>query len=91
MFKYQSGDLPKLFDNMFTLNSSVHSYNTRQCNMYHQPKVFSTLALNSFRINCIKEWNDLDSSIQQSTTLSKFKVMCKKKYFNDILMSIHNE
>ena len=38
MFKYQSGDLPKLFDNMFTLNSSVHSYNTRQCNMYHKPQ-----------------------------------------------------
>ena len=81
MYKYKSGILPKIFENMFTLNSTIHNYNTRQSILFHQPKVSSSMALNSFRVKYIKLWNSLDQSIQQSSTLSKFKFSLKRLYF----------
>ena len=35
MFKYMKGQMPSIFDGMFTLNKNVHSYNTRQSNLVH--------------------------------------------------------
>ena len=35
MFKYEIGLLPNIFDTFFSKNSSIHSYNTRQSNVYH--------------------------------------------------------
>ena len=77
MYKYKSGILPKIFENMFTLNSTVYSYNTRQSKLFYQPKVSSSMALNSFRVQYIKLWNSLDQSTQQSSTLSKFNLSLK--------------
>lgn len=37
MYKYYQGILPNIFRAFFALNSTVHSYNTRQLQTYHAP------------------------------------------------------
>ena len=61
------------------LKSTVH---TRQRDLVHQPYVRTRTALNSFFIACIKEWNKLPLNIKNSTTLSRFKVMCQKYLYD---------
>ena len=47
-------------------------------------KVSTSMATKSFCEKYIKLWNSLDQSIQQSSTLSKFKFSMKRLYFTNI-------
>ena len=81
MFKLQFCPQLCLLKDLFAVNSQIHNYNTRQRNLIHQPYIRTNVALNSFRITCIKEWNQLPVDIKDSTTLSRFKVLCKAYLF----------
>ena len=81
MYHFHTGNLPHIFQNMFISNSSVHSHNTRQTKLLHKPPVRTTHALKSFRNVGISKWNDLNEDIRSSSTLSRFKVLCKRELF----------
>ena len=83
MFKCRSLQYAFLSD-VFVENSSIHRYNTRQSNLIHQPFARTQTTLNSFRIVCVKEWNKLPRNIINSTTLSRFKILCKRHLFRQI-------
>ena len=77
MFSVNSKLLPEKYCNMFVLNSNFHSYSTRQKHYFHLPKVRLTLSLNSLSYVGIKLWNQLEESIRSSSTLSRFKKLCR--------------
>ena len=84
MYNFHSGHLPLIFKTMFVINSSVHPHKTRQRMLLHKPPVRTTHALNSFQNMGINRWNDLNLSIKSSTTLTKFKKLCKKELFTNL-------
>ena len=88
MYNYNNGHLPRSFDNMFQKNLCVHSYGTQQSNLFHQPIVRTTVVLNSICIRGLKAWNGLESSIKSSSTLSRFKKLCKEMLFKQVQMSV---
>ena len=81
MYKFHTGHIPLIFKTMFVINSSVHSHKTRQRTLLHKPPVRTTHALNSFKNMGINRWNNLNSNIRSSTTLTKFKKLCKRELF----------
>ena len=87
MYKLHMSTSPSLFKDLFVRNSDVHSHNTRQKSLIHQPNVATNIALNSFYIFCIKEWNLLPTGIKGSTTFSRFKVMTHKYLFQRLTQS----
>lgn len=81
MYKSQSAQNNSFLKDAFIVNSTVHSYNTRQRNLIHQPFARTQTASNSFVINCIKEWNKLPQNIRSSPTLPMFKHTCREYLF----------
>ena len=84
MFKLQLCPQVCLLKDLFASNAQMHDYNTRQRNLFHQPRVRTFVSSNSFRIFCIKEWNKLPLDIRNSTTLSRFKTLCQTMLFKNI-------
>ena len=70
------------FENIFKPNFVYHSYQTRTSRNIHIPLVRTSCALNSTRMQAIKEWNLLSENIKSSSTLTRFKCLCKKYLFN---------
>ena len=81
MYNSHTGHLPHIFKTLFVINSSVHPHNTRQTMLLHKPPVRTTHALNSFQNVGISKWNNLSSNIRSSTTLTRFKKLCKSELF----------
>ena len=88
MFKCRSLQYIFLTD-VFVENSSIHHYHTRQRNLIHQPNARTHTALKSFRIVCVNKWNKLPHNIINSTTLCRFKILCKKHLFDRLQSGIH--
>ena len=78
MYSVQVKALPETYCNMFTVNSNVHPYFTRQQNHFHRPKVKSTSASQSLYHVGIKIWNNLPLYIKTSSTSTRFKKLCKQ-------------
>ena len=72
MYNVYNNILPKRLTQMFILNNSIHSHNTRSRNSYHYQKVFTQSMLNFVRHNGPRIWNDLTVDLKQCTTLSSF-------------------
>ena len=87
MFSVNLKLLPEKYCNMFVLNSSFHSYSTRQRHYFHLPKVRLTLSINSLSYVGVKYWNQLDQSIRSCSTLSRFKILCRKYLLNNVANS----
>ena len=84
MYNFHIGNVPRIFENMFTCNSSYHTYNTRQKMLLHKPKVYTTQALKSFHYVGINIWNKLNERIKVCSTLSSFKILCKREIFKNL-------
>ena len=84
MFSVNSKLLPDKYCNMFVLNSNFHSYSTRQKDYFHLPNVKLTSSQNSLSFVGIKLWNQLDESIRSSSTLSRFKKLCRNYLLNNL-------
>lgn len=83
MYLIKNKMFPEKYCNIFVQNFNVHSYSTRQTKHFHLPKLRLTSSLNSLSYTGIKYWNNLNNSIQESTTLSRFKKICKTQLFQE--------
>ena len=83
MYKYVNNMLPPVF-NMFTRNSDVHSYNTRQQHLLHIPKVRTELGKNSFNYQAVIFWNYICQNIDIDIRIGTFKRRLKHFLITDI-------
>ena len=77
MFNVYNNLSPKNISQMFVLNKSIHSYNTRSSTKYHYQKVITKAMFNSIRHNGPRIWNQLNNELRSCTTLSSFKSQLK--------------
>ena len=66
----------------FNFNNDIHSYNTRNSELYHIPKVRTNASKLSIFYNGPITWNSLPQSIRSSPSLNSFK----RKYKNCIMV-----
>ena len=86
MYKYCSNELPNVFSSMFTKNSSIHKYPTRQSNSLHLPLTRTLFANRTFNFTGPKLWNSLDQSLKEPQKLQTFKQKYRK-----ILLEKYND
>ena len=73
MHKLYSGNLPRIFSNMFKTNADVHQYPTRQHLHYHIP-VYKTAIGNDFiRKTGVIIWNDIVGRNLNNVSLGQIK------------------
>ena len=77
LFKYNKQILPPALNDMFSLNSSIHSYNTRNSSKFHVGKVNKEFMLQSIRHSGPSFWNSLPSSILVSPSPNVLKKRLK--------------
>ena len=77
MYKVNNNLLPQYFIDMFLFNHSVHSHNTRQCNLYHVPYHRLVLTSNSIRVFGVNLWNNICDDIRNSKSLQSFRTKYK--------------
>ena len=82
MFKFYHNDLPDIFKDMFTYNSSVHSHNTRQNYLLHVPIVQSNLTLMNIRYVGVIKWNKAAKLLLHNCTIATFKKNLKRTYID---------
>jgi hypothetical protein len=73
MFKFHHHLLPPIFDNLFALNSQVHSINTRQSRLLHPPRTNTRFGQKSIRSRGCFIWNQLHHSLSTDSSLFSFK------------------
>ena len=73
MFKYHKGMVPKSVCELFTLNSSIHSYNTRNKDTIRSAYGKHKFMYRNFRFVSVHVWNYLASNIIINTSLADFK------------------
>ena len=73
MYKYANDLLPPALNYLYTSNSNVHNYTTRQRHLLHVNKSNINTYSNSFGNASARIWNVLQSKIEVNISLSKFK------------------
>ena len=73
MFKYHKGMVPKSVCELFTLKSSIHSYNTRNKDKIRSAYGKHKFMYRNFRFVSVHVWNYLASNIIINTSLADFK------------------
>ena len=77
MYKFYNRMLPIVFDEMFTSNSDLYSYHTRQHDLLHVPLYRTQLGLNSFNYQAVTIWNFIflkDNSLLRPKTFQLVKI-----------------
>ena len=78
MFQLSQKTLPSPLISIFTRNSEVHSYPTRQSNQYHPPLLRTSIAQKTVVFTGPKYWNEIDQSLKLIPRLSPFKKRLKQ-------------
>ena len=78
MFNFKHYLLPQVFNDMFLLNSSVHSHSTRQQNMYHNLPWRLQIRSKSIRIQGTLIWNKLIQNFDYNCSYATFKFHVRK-------------
>lgn len=83
MYNYINNRLPSHFNNFFLTNDDVHLYNTRSINdMYLNHRKLDICRM-GIKYNAPRIWNYLPANIRHFPSMSGFKRMLKKEFFND--------
>ena len=77
MYTYANDLLPPALNYLYTSNSDVHNYTTRQRHLLHVNKCDINTYSNSFGNASALIWNVLQSKIDVNILLSKFKISLK--------------
>jgi hypothetical protein len=59
MYRYNKGDLPEIFNSMFTFNRTFHSYNTRTADLLNMPKHNTKLRSFTIKVTGVRVWNKI--------------------------------
>ena len=84
MYKYTHNMLPQTFNHLFSLTSSVHSYETRSSSRgdLYVSKNRTCFLRNSPFQRSIIYWNELDTGLKQCTTVASFARKLKESIIN---------
>ena len=82
MHSFLTGKIPKPFQDMFTLNSNIHSYQTRQSSQFHTPVGRTTLSYRSIKFKGVSVYNKLSTKINTQCSTKTFK-----KHVKELLLS----
>ena len=77
MHKHYNQEIPDIFGDMFTNNSTVHNYDTRQNSELHVPKVKSNLTKMTLRYAGVITWNKIIRNISFKCSIETFKKKIK--------------
>ena len=83
MYKYHNKMLPKAFNDMFILNSSIHSYGTRQLHHYNLPYCRTNLTKQTIKFTGPAIWNSLPDSFHRIPMFNSFKMSVKRFILNN--------
>ena len=78
MYLFKRSLLPNYFRDMFTLASQIHSYNTRNSNLFYIPYCLTNLRKFSIRFQGPTFFNSLSREIQNSESISLFGKRLRK-------------
>ena len=78
MQKYSTNTLPYYLMNMFSLNSNIHNYPTRNANKFHRWAYFNDNSKHSLRHSGPIIWNALNVSRFNIAFYNTFRRQCKK-------------
>ena len=78
MFNFSKGECPESFNNMFTVNSNVHNYSTRQNKSYHVPLFRYTLCQNVIRYKGVIIYNHIVKVVNVKHSILTLKNHTKK-------------
>ena len=81
MYKFNNGFLPEVLNAMYRKNSEIHSYNTRNKDMFRISSGTQTFSSISARI-----WNSLMVNLDINVSLIKFKESLKQYLLSNILI-----
>ena len=70
VLSYENKKLPYKFQEMFTLNSQIHNYNTRSKHLLHIPPVRTNYRQFSIRYQGLILFNSLSNEIKQNASLA---------------------
>ena len=72
--------VPSFFENIFTVNSAIYNYNTRQKNNLHVPSYRIKVREHSVSVCGINMWNDIPEELKELRTCNQFRLKCNN-YF----------
>ena len=72
MYKHHHGQLPEVL-NIFTKNSEVHGYDTRQADHLQIPYFSSGIGKMSFKFQAVKIWNKILTFLKVKIKIGTFK------------------
>ena len=81
MYKFNNGFLPEVLNAMYRKNCEIHSYNTRNKDMFRISSGTQTFSNISARI-----WNSLMVNLDINVSLIKFKESLKQYLLSNILI-----
>ena len=74
MYKYANNILPLAINDLFTTNSDVHNYTTRQKHLLHVNKSNINIYSKSFGNTSARIWNAIQAEFEVNVSISKFKI-----------------
>ena len=81
MYKFNTGMLPDVLNNMFTRTNTIHNIATRQTGKLHVNYCKLQMTSKVLRHSGVLLWNNLPDDIRQQVTLSSFKFKLKLYLF----------
>jgi len=85
MFKYYVNQLPNIFNDFFTLRSSIHDYQTRFSSDINLTKNIKAFSDRSTRTTGPILWNALPNSLKEAISVKHFR-----KLYKDVLITKYN-
>ena len=84
MFKVHHKETPTAFNKLFTKNSDIHSYATRQASQLHVPNAKTNYMRRAISVKGVSIWNTIVSQkINYDCSLLSFKISLKKYIMNN--------
>ncbi len=83
MYKYHIGDTPHVITSLFTKNSDIHNYNTRQANLLRVGRGKTESLYRTFTFRSVHIWNFLTKKININVSIFTFKRNLKRYLLNN--------
>ena len=77
MYKHANNVLPLAINDLFTTNSNVHNYTTRQKHLLHVNKSNIDIYSKKIANTSARIWNTVPSEFEVNVLISKFKISFK--------------